>query len=186
MINDIFSIITTQLEIIFTNPLALGIIILFLFLSSYTDIKYLKVYNKYTFLFFILRIVIAFSPVYPYKLGMNYILGSFIGMLIIIIPAIITMQKMGGDIKFITVLGLYTGAPIIILILFLTCFTSLAFILLKKIIIKDENLINKRNLSIEDIRTKNKLEKLKNGFIPYVPFFNLSFMIIMAYYYLIH
>ena len=60
-------------------------------------------------------------------------LGSIVGVLALLIPAVVFLQKMGGDIKFIGVIGLYLGTGPTILMLIFGCVYMLVFSLFRKI-----------------------------------------------------
>lgn len=148
-----------NLALIFNNPVVIIIISLFLFIATYTDIKHRKIYNNLNIAFLISRIVLIFIPIYGFSLTLSQIIGSIAGVLILLIPAIHFMQKMGGDIKFVFVLGLYLGIDITFL------FLALSFILemLYALIIK--------------ITTKKEVMKL---YVPFAPFFTASFFLILV------
>lgn len=152
ILNEIFS----DFNAVFSNPLVLIIITIFALFATYTDIKSLKIYNKANLLFFIFRIILIFIPTYGLAFSFNSLLGGLIGAIILIIPAVALMHKMGGDIKFIFVLGLYLGLPLTIILLIISCASMLIFSLFRKII------------------TKKELRKLLT---PFAPFFTFSLFV---------
>ena len=79
-------------------------------------------------------------------------------MLALLIPAIVFLQKMGGDIKFIGVIGTYLGCGLTIFMLVLGCLYMLIFSLFRKII------------------TKQNVKNLKT---PMAPFFMVSFFTLL-------
>lgn len=153
---DILNILKNELINFFNNSYLIGILFLFFIYATYTDIKCLKIYNKFNLLFLLTRIVFIFIPMHEFTLNISHILGAFVGFIVLTIPAVALMHKMGGDIKFITILGLYLGFPLIILLLIISCATMLIFSFIKKLI------------------TKNNVKKV---LVPFAPFFTFSFTI---------
>lgn len=157
MYSSAMNILTNDINAIFNNYLLLVVMSLFFIGATYTDIKSLKIYNKFNLAFLITRIIFIFIPNYNLSFGLTHIGGAIIGFLVLTIPAVALMHKMGGDIKFITVLGLYLGTPLTIVLLVLSCVTMLIYSFIKKI-------------------TTNK--EIKKVLVPFAPFFTLSFVII--------
>lgn len=154
---DAINLLTNDINTLFNNYLLISVMFLFFIGATYTDVKSLKIYNKFNIAFFLTRIIFIFIPTYNLSFGISHIVGALIGFLILTIPAVALMHKMGGDIKFITILGLYLGAPLTILLLIISCVTMLIFSLLKKITTKKE---------------------IKKVLVPFAPFFTISFVII--------
>lgn len=155
MLFNIKEIIVNELNVFFSNPYLIGVLLLFFAVATYTDIKSLKIYDKFNIVFLITRIIFIFIPTYNLPFNMSHFFGGLIGFLVLIVPAIALMHKMGGDIKFITVLGLYLGIPLTVLLLFISCITMLIFSLIKKIITKGD---------------------VKKVLVPFAPFFSISFI----------
>lgn len=149
-----------SLSAIFSNYVVIAVLIVAFLIASYTDIKYMKIYKKFIYVFLAIRILLMIIPQYGYPLKLSHLLGAVVGSLVLLIPAMITMHKMGGDIRFIFVLGLYTGLVPIMTIIALSCVTMLIFSFIRKII------------------TKKDLWKLNT---PYLPFFFISFLILLTY-----
>lgn len=154
--NLLWNTMGEELARVYDNPLVFGIIILFLLFSSYTDLKYLKIYNKSNLAFLIVRIILIFIPTYTLGFNFQTILGGILGAGFLMVPAMKLMYNMGGDIKLLGVLGLYIGGYNITLLLALSCITMLIFSFIRKIITKKE---------------------LKNLDTPFAPFFTISFLI---------
>lgn len=78
----------------------------FLGIATYTDLRETKIPNKLNVAFVVVRLCLI--PV----MGFSWldIAGSLILFVSLLIPAMVKMQKMGGDIKCGAVLGLYLGA----------------------------------------------------------------------------
>ena len=153
--------LSQNLNNIFGNPLVFLIIAIILGICTYTDIKNMKIYNKVNIIFFILRIGLIFIPVYTLELTLYQIVGAIIGAIILIIPAVHFMQKMGGDIKLIFVLGLYLGIDLILILLGISFIVMILFSLIKKVITK---------------------KPVMKTFVPFAPFFTTSFAIMFLIY----
>lgn len=96
---------------------------MFLVVASYFDKKEMKIPNKLNLSFGIIRILLI--PLVG--IGFGNIYGMMFGFLIILIPAMIKNKPMGGDIKMMTVLGLYLGMQNTMVLLFGTIIYSLLF-----------------------------------------------------------
>ena len=149
---------------VFKNPLVLIIMFCFLSYSTYTYLKNKKIYTVSNGLFLLCRIILIFIPVYNLKFNLNSLLGGIGVWLLMIIPAIIVMAKMGGDIKLGIVLGLYLGLDLSLIFLILTVIISLIHLGIKIYIKKD-------------ITTKT--------YVPYAPYFLISFIVMMLFSFLI-
>lgn len=87
---------------------------------GFIDYKTKKIPNNINFTMLISRILLI-----PFLgLSWEHLLGGLIGFLIILLPAMLANQPMGGDIKMAGILGLYVGPNLIVL------FTILSFSLL--------------------------------------------------------
>ena len=111
-----------SLETIYSNSHVLFLLTAFLLIATYTDLKSYKIPDKLNGFFFILRFVII--PVIGF--GIADILGAIFAFVTLMIPAMIKNHKMGGDIKCLTVVGLYVG---IYLVPFFLIFSCIYFIL---------------------------------------------------------
>lgn len=162
---ELFEFITSakiDLFNIYNNKILLLTLFTFLTIATYTDIKYLKIYDKFNLMFLCTRIVFIFMPVYTYKLGIGHIIGGLISFVLILIPAIALMHKMGGDIKFMTVMGLYLGGYLSIIFLLLACFYNLIYSMISIFMFKKHS---------------------KDILIPFAPFFLLSFITLSVVYF---
>lgn len=178
--------------LLINNPLAIGIILIFLNISSYTDIKYLKIYDKSTLAFLIIRIILIFIPQYNLPFTLIHLLGGIFGLLILLIPAMIVLTPMGGDIRLITILGLYLGFPAMLALLFILCASCLIYVGITKSIFIIKKKINNKTQEInttttiiidsnENINTIKIKEKLAKGMFPLAPFFTLSFVVLIMF-----
>lgn len=135
---------------------------LFLFIpfiiATYTDLKNQKVYDKFNIAFLMSRLVfVGMLPQYggmPIKMG--NIIGALTGALILLIPAMIKMHKMGGDIKFSFVLGLFLGDYFILILMIIACILNLIYFIFMVKVKKDRS---------------NK---------PFVPFLFMAYLIIFV------
>lgn len=80
-------------------------IVAFLGMASFFDVKSRKIPDKLTLAFFLLRLIVI--PLVP--ISLNNVYGLLAGLFIILIPAMIVNKPMGGDIKTMAVLGFYLG-----------------------------------------------------------------------------
>lgn len=138
----------------FNNGLLIAFLLAAFMYASYTDIMEYKIYDKFNLFLMTARLIFVFIPIYGKPITIDSYLGSIIGILALLIPAVVFLQKMGGDIKFIGVIGMYLGSGLTIFMLVIGCFYMLIFSLIRKII------------------TKEKVKHLKT---PMAPFFNLAF-----------
>lgn len=116
------------------NTLTYIPLIIYLSIATYFDVKYLKIPDKLTATFFILRLI--FIRFIGFNIKDNLV-GFYFGFFTFLIPAMIANKPMGGDIKSFATLGLYLGfkravAGIVCLIV-----TSLIAMLVKKYVLKD-------------------------------------------------
>ena len=113
----------------------------------------MKIYDKFNIGLAFLRVCLI--PVIP--VTGSTILGWAIGFFVLIIPAIVMMHKMGGDIKFVSIIGTYLGGGLTIIFMTLAC----AYMLLYS--------------GIRKLKTKEEVKKIAT---PFAPFFFLSFVTI--------
>lgn len=92
---------------VFSNELLSLVLLLFLIYATYTDVKYLKIYNKFNIFIMLVRVAFIFIPVYTLELTAGNIVASLSAFMIFLTIAMIFMHKMGGDIKFIGAFMLY-------------------------------------------------------------------------------
>lgn len=111
----------------YSNELLVLLLLIFLSIATYTDIKELKIPNKLNLGFFILRLVII--PLVG--LSIQNFIGGFLGFLFLLIPAMITMHKMGGDIKCIGVVGFYLGGYTTGLFIAVSCIYTITYFIYK-------------------------------------------------------
>lgn len=113
------------------NILLIIILNVFMAIASYTDIKSLKIYNKFNIIMLATRIV---SIIVLFIMGkMTWIevglcfAGAVVMFLLFLIPAMITLDSIGGDIKFAFNIGLWTGLKAALLISLIGSITNFLF-----------------------------------------------------------
>lgn len=106
------------LDHLYGNPLVAIIFTAFLVIATYTDMRHMKIPDKLNGAFFISRLVVI-----PW-IGFSIwdVVGAIVCFIALLIPAMVKMQKMGGDIKCVAVLGLYAGMSLAPTFLILSCF----------------------------------------------------------------
>lgn len=147
--------INNDLNMLISNHFIVLLLLIFLSIATYTDIKEQKIYDKFNIIFFITRIVVIFIPIIGFKLIPSHLVGGVVGFIVLLIPAIALMHKMGGDIKFIGVLGFYLGFYVTIALLILSCIYNLIYSIITIFVLKKS--------------------KIKTN-IPFAPFFLISFI----------
>lgn len=137
-----------NIHLLYGNYFVVVVVSLFLVVATIYDIKFLRIPDKLNLAFFISRLLII-----PwFGLSWSNLEGALLGFFVLLIPAMIKMHPMGGDIKNMTVLGLFAGIHITILIIGLSCTYGLIYGLSKLILAK------------------------KSGLMPFAPFFLISFL----------
>lgn len=151
---DKFTEVWTETMPFFDNLFVVAFLILVFTYASYTDLMEYKIYDKFNLGVMALRILFATLPVGALPITLDSYIGGIVGGLVLLIPAVVFLQKMGGDIKFMVVMGLYLGTGLTIFVLLLGCIYMLLFSLIRK------------------IKTKQKVKRLKT---PMAPFFACAF-----------
>ncbi len=147
----------------FHNGLIVAFLLSAFMYASYTDIMEYKIYDKFNLFLFAMRLPLVFIPIYGLPLTWSSYLGCIVAVIALLIPAVVFLQKMGGDIKFMGVMGIYLGVGLTIFTLVLGCIYMLIFSLIRKII------------------TRQQVKHLKT---PMAPFFFLSFFTLLMLSYL--
>jgi len=118
------------------NYILVAIVTIFLGIASYTDIKSLKIPNKLNLTFGIIAVLVFVIYEYSWMDISLHLIGATFGFFALLIPAMIRMHKMGGDIKAITVVGLFIGIEIMPFFLAISCITALIYIVFRYFILK--------------------------------------------------
>ena len=157
MINLIHSIFQDTYTSLLSNDVLMIILFTFFGVATITDLKSKKIYNIFNLIFFATRLVLGFIPVCTLHFTIDSILGGILCFAFLTIPAIALMHKMGGDIKFLTVVGLFLGFKMSVILLLISCTYMLIYSLIRKIIDKSFN-----------VKT----------IVPFAPFFSLGLVTI--------
>ena len=153
--SEIMNELHMEASYIFNSKIVLAILVFSFFVATYTDMTSMKIYDRFNQSLAFLRIcLIPLIPVTP-----STIIGCIIGFVVLVLPAIALMHRMGGDIKFVTVLGSFLGGGLTIIFMFFSCTYMLIY------------------SGIRRIQTKKPVSKIPT---PFAPFFFLSFLTIWA------
>lgn len=144
-------------EMLYNNPFFLITLTVFLGIATYTDLKNMKIPDKLNGAFFLVRFLLI--PVIGF--GFADVMGAIFSFIAMMIPAMIKMHKMGGDIKCLTVVGLYVGIYLAPFFLILTCIYFLLY--------SGVCMVAKK--------------KIKN--VPFAPFFFVSHLTLMIIHFLL-
>ena len=130
------------------------LVLIFLIIATITDIRSYKIPNWLNGTFFALRLAII--PIVG--IGFDHVIGAVVAFIALFIPAFVKMQKMGGDIKCATVLGLYLGISLIPAHLLLASALLALYTLIQYVVFK------------------------KGGMLPFAPFFLSAHLILWGVY----
>lgn len=106
--------ILTAINNIKNQPIQFIIMLnIFMLIASYTDLKDMKIYDKFNLFMLGTRIGTFISMAINNKITfgefMGYVGGAVLMFLLFLIPAMITLDSIGGDIKFAFNVGLWIG-----------------------------------------------------------------------------
>lgn len=105
--------LTPLLDVITNVPLFI-ILNIFFIIAVITDIKFMKIYDKFNIVMLVVRIITFFI----FGFSFSYVVGGILMFVSLLIGAMITNAKIGGDIKFSGNLGLFVGFIPSVLIMF--------------------------------------------------------------------
>ena len=197
---------------IFDNHLLTFVLLCYLLIATYTDLKYLKIYDKFNISLVLVRIIFMFLPVYGLKLSFQNIITSVSVFILLLTIAVILMHKMGGDIKFLTAFMLFFDFKFMIVFMAVASLVNLVYlIVLKKFLLRarkkaleeiDKECENSKvTMSLKDkincsviklmVVKKPTVEELisideknfKKYRVPFAPFFLISYVLLAAFYY---
>lgn len=137
------------------------VLINFLFLISYVDYKQKIIPNKCVLILFLIKLLLITIEVLCNKNQISYILvqhmlGAIVGGFIFLLPRFFVKGSVGmGDIKLVSVIGLYVGIDKIMTVILVSLFSSLIYFFIMFILKK---------------YSKGKL-------VAFAPFITLSFII---------
>lgn len=170
--------INSSISSMFTYwPLIILLNVFFIY-ASYTDIKTMKIYNKFNTIMLFSRIItfiiMLVTKNLPLLTFLNYFFGAIIMFLSFLIPAMITYDSIGGDIKFAFNVGLWVG---IIPSLFITLIGSITNFLWRILFVGSED----KEPYFKMIKNIPIFFKAKHR-VPLGPFFYLGYIILAIYY----
>ena len=108
---------------LFENPILLILLNLFFVFACFTDIKWMKIYDKFNILMLVTRIVTFFI----FGFNIQYLIGGFLMFAVVLLGAMMTNARIGGDIKFSGNIGLWIGFMPSVLVLVFAILTNLIF-----------------------------------------------------------
>lgn len=191
-------------QFIFENPLARNVLLIYLIFATYTDIKYMKIYNKFNLSLVLVRVAFIFLPIYAIEFKIENIIASVSIFLFLLIVGMIFMHQMGGDIKFLSAFMMFFDFYFMITFMAIASLLNLMYFAVLGVCVFVKKYLNKKYLNKE---TKNKLtiylmeaaisptEKIENAIdsinksevkkykAPFAPFFLLSYIIMWAMYF---
>ena len=126
------------LELVFSNTLLSITLLLILLYATYTDIKYLKIYNKFNLLIILIRAIFIFIPNSSLPFTFQNIIASAVAFITFLTMAVIFMHQMGGDIKFIGAFMLFFNFEYMIVFVMISSILSLIYSLLIKLYLKNK------------------------------------------------
>jgi len=129
-IDSFITSILHELHSVYGNYLLVAIMTFFLGIATYTDVKSFKIPNKLNFTMSIIALILIFFD-FSFSTLFVKLSGAFVGFFMLFLPAMIKNHAMGGDIKAVTVIGLFIGVKLIIPFLVLACLFGSLFIILR-------------------------------------------------------
>lgn len=112
-----------KINTMYSNWFVIIPVLILLMIATITDVKSMKIPNKLNGAFLVLRVLLIFVIGFSWE----FLLGGVLAFLGLTIPATIKMHKMGGDIKCLTVVGLYLGIWVMPAFLVITCILGLIY-----------------------------------------------------------
>jgi Flp pilus assembly protein protease CpaA len=172
--------ITTSIIRLFTNVPEIILLNIFFIIATYTDCKSYKIYDRFNIVMLITRVIyfIVLFIFFPEDVSLLYVLscigGAVVMFLSFLIPAMITMDSIGGDIKFAANIGLWTGS---IPALFLTLIASITNFLYRILFVRN----NKKNFYLKNVG--NIYIPFKAApVLPLAPFIYLGYICLAVFY----
>lgn len=187
------------LDTVFSNELLTIVLLSLLLYATYTDVKYLKIYNKFNLSIVLVRLLFVFIPNYKYSITLENIFASIMAFVVFLSIGVIFMHKMGGDIKFISAFMLFFNIEYMIVFNMVASILNLVYSSLVKLFLKRKRkklIYNKSNLYKKDnpilyfivkifivkIPEDNELLSMTNEDfnkykLPFAPFFLMSYLI---------
>lgn len=198
---------------VFNNHLLTLVLLFYLMVATYTDLKYLKIYNKFNISLVLVRVIFIFLPNYGLKLSLDNIIASISTFVILLTIAVILMHKMGGDIKFLTAFMLFFDIRFMVVFMAIASLVNLVYlVILKHYLLKERKKVleefdnecknNKETMSLKDKVNYNIIKLIavkqptveellsmnekdfKKYRVPFAPFFLVSYLVLVVIYYL--
>lgn len=187
---------------VFDNQLASIILLSYLIFATYTDIKHMKIYDKFNLSLVVVRILFLFIPLFKVEFRVENIIASLSVFIVLLLFGMIFMHKMGGDIKFLSAFMLFFDFNFMILFMAVSSILNLIYFILVKFYINKKNRSNAESLksrficlltnltvSPEDevlkmINAANSSE-FKKYKAPFAPFFLISYIILWITYFIL-
>lgn len=188
--------LNNYLDIVFSNNILTIVLFALLIYATYTDIKYLKIYNKFNLLIIIIRIIFAFIPNCNLPFTFSNVLASVLSFMIFLTLAVIFMHKMGGDIKFIGSFMLFFNIEYMAMFLMISSILNMCYSLVLKIYLKKKQLELVKNsaykenifvlcminlLFVKIPKNSDLINMAESDFnkykLPFAPFFLMSYII---------
>lgn len=137
------------LDTVFSNTLLSITLLCMLLYATYTDIKYLKIYNKFNLLIIFIRVIFIFIPNNSLPFTFQNIIASILAFTTFLTMAVIFMHKMGGDIKFIGAFMLFFNFEYMIVFIMIASILSLIYSISVKTYLKNrkDKLLGNNNLN---------------------------------------
>lgn len=142
------------LNTIFSNKLISIVLLLILLYATYTDVKYLKIYNKFNISIVGIRVMFALLPVYGLKFTTQNLIASFLAFMIFLILGMIFMHKMGGDIKFIGAFMLFFNFEYMLVFILIASILNMVYALFLRVYLR----LKKEKLKKENVNTITDFE----------------------------
>lgn len=137
--------------------------IVFILWASVTDLKTMKIKNYQNLAFFLVGLTLWITSILDlfhtgFTLGLGHLYGAIVGFLLLFIPGMILNTPIGGDIKFVTVMGFWIGPIAIILLLIFSSIIQFLILII-------------RTIKLQSFDMKNKF--------PFAPAFSFSFFVLL-------
>lgn len=105
------------------EPILLILLNIFFLVASFTDIKWMKIYDKFNIVMLVTRIVTFFI----FGFRFEFLIGGILMFGCLLLGALMTNARIGGDIKFSGNIGLWLGFMPSITVLLIALFINLVF-----------------------------------------------------------
>ena len=159
---------------LFANIPEIILINIFLIIASYTDIKTMKIYNKFNLVMLVTRILmfVVLGIFFKDLISIGYVIDCIFGALVLslsfFIPAVIANDSIGGDIKFAFNLGLWCGSIPALFIALIATLTNFGF---RIVFGKKDN----KEFHVKKLPQVGFISFKATGRVPLAPFFYLGY-----------